>query len=208
MAMDIDSIVKIVINIVVMLVSVVVIGALAYVVYKWNKRRTRFNQFRVIIWGKDGFGQITETHDKAGIFTHDTTKNKRLYLQRNNVGLSPDSVPYVQSGNVKKIYLLQTGLKNFRFIKPKFEKENFRFDVGEDDVNWALDAYEQSKKVFAQSTLLQYMPYIMLVVAAFSMVIIFYFLFKRFDVINDVALNLKEAAVEIAKARTGTVVVQ
>ena len=195
-------------NIAIMIISVTVIGGLiifgVWAGLKWK----RYQQFKCVIWEKDGFGQLTETYDKAGIFVDSKTKNKRLFLKKNKVGLDPDTIPFVQTSKGKRIiYLLKTGLKNFHYITLNIKAPNISLSVGEEDVNWALNAYERGKKMFTQGILMQLMPYIALAFVSIIILIIFIYFFKDFAVLADVAKALQAAAEAYAQSQTGTTVV-
>ena len=103
--------------------------------------------------------------------------------------------------------LLQTGLKNFRYIKPKITADRLRFTVGEEDVNWAVNSYERQKKIFAQSWLAQYMPFMALAFVSIIILILFINLFKVAPDLKEAAIALKEAAQQMAQAKTGTIIV-
>ena len=193
------------VNILILLFGLIFIGGVCFGLFLLVRRRKQYNQFKCIIWGRDAFGQLTETTDKAGIFVDAKTKNKRFFLKKAHVGLNPDNVPYIQSGKVKIVYLLRTGLKNFQFIRPLIA-DNFTIDVGEEDVNWAVNAYERQKKVFGSSMLLQYMPFIVLAFVSIIVLVIFMNLFKKFDVLGEIAASMSQAATAMAQAQSGTVV--
>ena len=181
------------------------IGASFYFYFKWRK----YQQYNCIIWEEDGFGQITETYDRAGIFVDSKTKNKRFFMRKANVGLTPDRIPYIPGRKKKTVYLLRTGLKNFRFIKPVIDMKvgSLALSVEEEDVNWAINAYERQKKLFTQSLLLQYLPFIALAFVCMIILIIFIYFFKEFGIMKDVAVAFKEATQAFAQAKTGTVVI-
>lgn len=193
------------VNIIILIISVIFIGAMAFAAWYFADKKKRYGQFKCIIWGRDGFGQTTETTDSAGIFVDRKTQNKRFFLKKANVGLDPDNVPYIISGKTKVVYLLKTGLKNFRYIKPKVGEE-FELEVGEEDVNWAVNSYERQKKTFGQNLLLQYLPFISLGFVSIVILIMFIYFFKQFPVLKETALALKEAATAFAQSQSGTVV--
>jgi len=120
--------------IVIMLILVMLIGGF----FLYQSKIKRYKQFKVTVWQKDGFGQLTEKYDDAGIFTDKTTQKKRLWLRRNKVDLNADNIPFIPTRGKRNIYLLQTGLKNFRFIRPDISDEYIKLSVGEEDVNWAI----------------------------------------------------------------------
>lgn len=201
---------NIVITIVLMIVSVgVIIFAFWYI-----RRLKRYSQFVCRIFERDGFGQLVEAKsDKAGIFVDGKTKNKLFFLKKNNVGIDPNNVPYIQRGSKKIVYLLKTGLKNFHFIKLNF---NFHpnpglsaaFDVGEADVNWAVNAYAREKKIFLEGWLAKYGPLLGLFFISIIILIMFIFLFKNIGVLARVANAFRDAAQAFAQAQAGTVVVE
>lgn len=173
-------------------------GGSVWFYFFWRK----YTEFKCIIWEKDGFGQLNERYDKAGIFVDGKTKNKRFFLKKANVGLDPDNVPYLPTRGKKVVYLLRTGLKNFHFIRPTVSNPNIYLSVGEEDVNWAINAYDRQKKLFDQSMFMQYLPFMMLAFVSIIILVMFIYFFKEFDTLKDVAIALKEAAL----ATRGTVI--
>lgn len=175
--------------------------------------RMKYNQYKCVIFEWDGTGNVNETYDKAGIFVDGKTKNKRFFLKKNNVGLSPDNIPYIpnysKGGFTPKrtVYLLRSGLKNFRFLSFNIGNPYFSINVGEEDVNWAINSYERSKKAFIQNTLVQVLPYIGMLVMGLIIIILVYILLSKFDVLAKVADSLTEVATILRDARSGTTVV-
>jgi len=205
---DVASVGNWAMNIGILLISILFITGFTFAGVKLLILYRRFSQFTCVIWGQDGFGQVTESTDKAGIFIDTKTQNKRLFLRKANVGLDPDNVPYVQRGSKKVIYLLKTGLKNFRYVKPNITANDVALDVGEEDVNWGINAYERQKKVFGQNALLQYLPFIALAFVSIIILILFIYFFKQFGVLAKVAESLRLAAEAWAASQGGTVVLQ
>lgn len=196
-----------VLRIVIILVSFLFAGGLVTLTSIALMKFKRYNQYKVVIWGIDGFGQPYQKTDKAGIFVDNKTKNKRFFIKKAKVGLNADSVPFIQEGKLRVVYLHQIGLKNFRFIKPRIEK-NVSFEVGEEDVNWAVNTYERGKKVFSQDRLLQFMPYIILAFVSIIVLIIFIYLFRKLDAMVEFAEAAKEMTKQLAQIKTGTVVIE
>lgn len=187
---------------VVIVFFIVLAGLMIFLMSQYKK----WSQFTCVIWGKDGFGQVIESTDKAGIFVDRKTKNKRFFLRKGKVGLECNNVPYIQKGRTKVVYLLRTGLKNFTFIKPSIDDSMMRFDVGEEDVNWAINAYEKQKRLFNQNVLMQYMPFIMIGFVTIVIMIIFIYFFKQFPVLKATAEAFRDAATAFAQSQSGTVV--
>jgi hypothetical protein len=196
-----------ILNVVVIILAVLVIGGIAVgVVFAYLKNK-KYSAFKCIIWEKDAFGQVVQSVDEAGIFVDGATNNKRLFLKRANVGLSPDNIPYITTLAGKKIvFLARVGLKNYNYIKPNFEDGKISFTVGEEDVNWAINAYERQKKAFGSNMLLQYMPYILMAFVSIVILVIFIYFFKSFSVLKDVALAFQEASKNLILAKGGSVV--
>lgn len=189
------------------IVSIIIIAAIVGSLILYLGYR-RYQQFNCIIFEKDGFGQLSRNTDQAGIYVDKKTNNKRLYLRKSNVGLDPDQIPYVIGpGSRKTIYLYKDGLKNFHYLKFKIDDKKFEIDVGEEDVNWAINAYERQKKMFSNSLLMQLMPYIAIAVVSIAILIIFIYFFKDFDVLREMAVALKEASIAFAQAQSGTTVI-
>lgn len=199
---------KALIGIAMFLSLLVVASLIALAIWAYNRWK-KYQQFVCIIWELDGFGQLAETKDKAGIFVDSKTKNKRFFLKKANVGLEPDNVPYISRGKLKTVYLLRTGLKNFRFIKPRLVQSLMTFVVGEEDVNWAVNAYDRQKKLFMESKFMQLLPFITLAFISIIILIIFIYFFKDFDKLVLMSQNFKDSIALIVNAgcNTGTTII-
>lgn len=179
---------------VICLLVLTVVGALLWLWF----RKKRYNAFKVVVFEKDGFGQWNYKVDRAGIFLDRRTNNKRFFLEKAQVGLEPDSIPYLPDAKGRRVvFLLRLGLKNFRFLRINFTEPKPLFEVGEEDVNWSINAYEKAKARFSTTLLMQILPYAMLAIVSLVIMVIFIYLFKKLDVIKDVALALKEAAIAL-----------
>ena len=181
--------------------TVVGVGLWAYL------RHRKYNAFKVVLFEKDGFGQWQYKVDRAGIFLDRKTNNKRFFLQKGQVGLEPDTIPYLTDARGKRVvFLLRLGLKNFRFLRVNFIEPKPLFEVGEEDVNWAINSYEKAKTRFSQTLLMQILPYAMLAIVSMVIMVIFIYLFKKLDVIADMAVTLKEAAQILVQAKSGAII--
>jgi len=190
-----------VLNVGILILAIIIVGALIIVglwaYFKWK----RYKDFKVVIYDQ---GKITETYDKAGIFVDNKTKNKRFFLKKANVGLDPDNVPYKMGTKGEKIvYLLQTGLKNFQYLDIDVTESDININVGEEDVNWAVNSYERQKKLFSKNLLMELMPFLLIAFVSIIILIIFIYFFKDFSVLKDVAINLKEASLA---CKAGTII--
>lgn len=199
---------NLILNFMIMIIGTIFAGAVIFLIYRLVINQRKYNEFKCIIWQNDAFGQLIETTDSAGIFVDPKTKNKRLFLKKANVGLDPDSVPYIQSGKKKVIYLRRDGLKNFRYIRPVITSSDINLSVGEEDVNWAANSYERLKQRFAQNTLLQYLPFIALGFVSVIILVMIIYIVKNFSVLGDVANNLVIVSDNLVKARSGTQIIQ
>jgi uncharacterized membrane protein len=181
-------------NIFVIVFTIFFIGGIVGLITWAILNRKKYKQFKCVIWERDGFGQLKQGYDDAGIFVDRKTKNKRLFLKKNKVGLNPDVIPYLQSQKLKTIYLYRTGLKNFHFIKVGIQDPKITLTVGEEDVNWAINSYERAKKVLANSIWMQILPYAVIAVVSMVIMVIFIFFFKEFGTLRDMSANFAKAA--------------
>ena len=194
-------------SITLMIIVIMVVGgfliAVTMIVLWWRK----YSQYDIYIFKRDGFGQLTQVKDTGGVFIDKKTKNKRLFLRKNNVGLNADNIPYIPLGNKKIIYLLQTGLKNFHFINVDIDEPTITLSVGEEDVNWAINTYERGKKLFSQSMLMQLLPFMLVAFVTIIILVIFIYFFKEFDTLKEFASLMKDTSSNLAQASSGTTVI-
>lgn len=207
--MDLHWITTAFLNFAIVLLSIVIGGGLIagsiWLLFRWRK----YKQFKVIVWEKDGFGQLSESYDEGGIFVDSKTQNKRLFLKKANVGLDADSIPFLPNkvGGKSVVYLFRNGLKNFHYIRPNIDNSKINLSVGEEDVNWAINAYERQKKMFNQNMFLQYLPFIALAFVSIIILIMFIYFFKDFKTLAETAQAMQAAAKALAQAQGGTVVI-
>lgn len=195
-------------GLVVLVIAVLILVGIVIAITLMVLKLRKYKQFNVVIWQKDGFGQFIQKHDEGGIFIDSKTGNKRLFLRFAGVGLTPDNVPYLSSSKgAKTIYLLQVGLKNFKFIKPEIGSEYIHFTVGEEDVNWASNDYEAQKKRFNTGWLQQYLPFIILGFTIMVMLVMFIYIFNKLPLFLEIAKEMKNVAQLLAQAKTGTTVI-
>ena len=194
--------------IMVLIFVAVVVGAVAYLFVS----KSKYEKFKVIIYSEDGFKQLVQRHDTATIHIDKKTGNKRFFVKKASVGLEADNFPYVMgSRGDKTVYLLQTGLKNFRFINIKIDVPRVELKVGEEDVNWALNEFDRAIKMFdAKDKMLQYMPYIILAFVSIVILIMFIYFFKSFPQLVEMSAQLKEAMMygaQAAASNSGTTII-
>jgi hypothetical protein len=181
-----------------------IVGALAWSYFKSK----RYKEYTCIIWSRNGFGQLQQHLDHAGVFMDRKTNNIRLFLKNANVGLCPDDIPSLPGSKGQKyIYLYRKGLKNFFFLKPDVQMDFVNIKVGEEDVNWAVNSYEKAKKLFTSNMLLQYMPFIALALVSIIILVMFIYFFKDFKVLKEVAQALQAAAEAMRSASAGTTII-
>lgn len=205
--MNIASIAGGIFNVIFFILVLVLLAGMIGALF-WFVMRTLKYKFTCIIFKNDAFGNTSEKHDKAGIFVDRKTGNKLFFLKRANVGLKPDKVPVVNVGKKKIVYLFQDGLKNFRYLRMNFASNpGFSTSVDEEDVNWAINSFQRAKQIFTANKLLQYMPYIALFFTGIIIMAIFFFFFKEFSTLKDVSVALREAAVAMKEANSGTTII-
>lgn len=206
--MTLQSMASIALNIALMILSILLIIGMVAAIFWLFKQRQKFKEFKIIIWERDGFGQLKETTDEGGIFVDSKTKNKRLFLRKNKVGLSPDNVPYIGSGKSKMVYLYRSGLKNFQYLKINVEKNtNVKLAVGEEDVNWGINAYDRAKKMFNSSLLMQLMPFIMLAFVSLIILVLFIYLFRQLGGLAEFVDAATKFISTVNAAQGGTAVI-
>lgn len=193
-------------GVVIIVALLAVLGVIALAGWLYYKKVYLYKQFKCVIFYRNGFGQLDQKVDDAGIFVDSRTKNKRLFLKKANVGLSADKIPYIRSSKSSTIYLLQTGLKNFQFINIDIQEPKIAMTVGEEDVNWAINAYDRQKKLFQTNKWMELLPFIAIAFVSIIILVIFIYFFKNFDVLKDVAIALKDVASELVKTRADTII--
>lgn len=192
----------------IIIVAVIILGV-GFAIYKAVRNYFRFQQFKCVIWTLDGFGNVTQEYDDAGIFVDDYTNNKRLWLKAAGVGLKIEQIPTITSATGKKlIYMLRWGEKDYSFIRPRINQEGLKMEVTEEDVNWSIYEYQKQKNLFGKKTLWDYLPYIMLALATMGIIILFMQLFNQIPKIDEMVKSLKEVAELLVEAKkaSGTIV--
>ena len=201
---SIESIGAIVSSWIIVILSIGIFGTIAGLLTYYVIKILKHNYHCTII-EFDGHGHMHQKSDKGGIYVDRKTKMKRFFLKQHKVGLDPNNIPWMpSSGGKKHVYLLQSGLKNFRYLNFSFPKPNFVINVGEEDVNWAITDYEKQKKLFSQSLLLQLMPYFALAFVAVIILVTFIYFFKEFATLKEMAMALRDMSVNVR----GTSVIQ
>jgi len=191
------------------IVAVALVGGAGFAIFKWVRNYMRFQQYKCIIWALDGFGNVTQEVDDAGIFVDDYTNNKRLWLKKAGVGLKIELIPSVLSSSGKRlIYMIRWGEKDYSFIRPSINREGVKLEVTEEDVNWSIYEYQKQKNLFGKKTLWDYLPYIMLALATMGIIILFMQLFNQIPKIDEMVKSLKEVAELLVEAKkaSGTIV--
>lgn len=202
-----ESMANVALSWIILIITLVIVGVIVFLIAKKVLKELQY-KYKCIIFEEGNDSAIV---DKAGVFIDKKTQNKRFFLKKANVGLNPDKIPYKTAvagfGVTKYVFLLKTGLKNFRYLNLKSSSNpGFYVSVGEEDVNWAINAYERQKKLFSQTLLMQLMPFIALAFTSIIILIIFIYFFKEFGTLRDMAVAMQEAAKELAKASIGAVV--
>jgi len=206
MAWDISSVSSSVLDWLIIIASFILAGAFALGVWSITKHIRRFKEYKVVIWEKDGFDQWSETTDQGGVYVDKATNNKRLFLKKCNVGLTADNVPYLPGKKGSKIvYLLRTGLKNFHFIRINPAYPTVTLQVGEEDVNWAINAYERQKKLGKSTLLEKLLDHLPMIIGCMVILVIFIYFFKNLSSLVEFGQYMKEIAQIMLQTKTGVI---
>lgn len=193
--------------VVLVVAGLILVAVLVGIIMALSQTR-KYNQYKLVIFQNDGLGHVTWRTDDGGVFVDGKTGNKRLFLKNSHVGLEPDNIPFIPTSTGKRIVmLLQTGLKNYKYINPTISTDLINFTVGEEDVNWAINEFEASKKRFNFDKLAQYMPFIILAFCFIVIAIMMVSIFQKLPQIKEIAVEMKAVAQLLAQARTGTTVI-
>lgn len=161
----------------------------------WYNHNKKYSQYKIEFYFQDGYKQWHRDYDRAGVFVDAPTGYKRLFLDKMKVNLQADKIPFIPDAKGNRIVsIARYGQKNYRFLTPNIETPDTPFTVGEEDVNWAVVAYEKAKKRFVDSMLMQILPYAALFFTGVVILIIFLYFFKKIDVLQTVAISFEKAA--------------
>jgi uncharacterized membrane protein len=181
------------------LVVLIVMGTIAFFLWKWIVKR-KYNEYRIIIYEKDATGNVHEYYDRGGIFTDNKTGFKLLFLEKIKKGLNPNNPPYTIAKDrkgrlVKTIYLRRVGVSNFRFIKMTLSDEGMSFTVGEEDANWYQHEMEKIDRMTGKSNMwAQLAPIITVILAMVILLIVVIVLFNKLEVFSQAASSLAESS--------------
>lgn len=203
---DITSFTSGALNVIIMIVSVVLGLAFCVGMYFIYRNWKKYQAYVVEIYEPDG----TISYDQAGVFLDSKTKNLRFHLKKNKVGLSPDELPqysYRVPGNKRKVFLLRTSRKGLQFVKVEIDDPVIKYNVGDEDINWAVNSYERQKALFADNKWMALIPFIAIAFVSIIILIIFIYFFKDFAVLKEVAVAFRDAATALAQAQSGTTVI-
>jgi hypothetical protein len=182
-----------------------VMGAAAF----WFVMNKKFN-IDCVIFSKVNNGYV-RVLDKAGFVKDPKTKEMHLKLKKHKVSLNADNVPYLlnSTGGGKTLFLYQNGIRSFSFIVPNVKEQGAEMTVMEEDISWAVREYNKNVSLFGQSGLDKMMPFMVWGLIVVGSIVMLSLLLKKFDVLADVAENLRMASVELAKANAaggGTII--
>jgi hypothetical protein len=196
------------VTMIILVVGGLILVAILVGIFLSTSQMKKYSQYKMVIFQNDGFGHTTWRTDDGGIFVDGKTGNKRLFLKNSHVGLEPDNIPFIPTNKGNKIVmLLQTGLKNYKYIKPIISQDLITFTVGEEDVNWATNEYEAQKKRFNFDKLAQYIPFIILAFCFIVLAILMVSIFQKLPQIKEIAVEMKAVAQLLVQARSGTTVI-
>lgn len=113
----------------------------------------------------------------------------------------------------KKVPVLNDGHPTFDsnneqiFETVQTKSVNLGFDVGDEDVNWALNTFDGNKKLFAQTVFMQLLPYIALAFVGVIFAIIFIYFFRELSVLKEFGASMQKAAEVLSADRAATTVI-
>jgi len=200
------------------LLVIIILASLGSLAWFFIAQTRKWGQFVCIIFSKDAFGNAIREVDKAGIFLDKTTKMKRFFIKKANIGLDPDKVKYIMSTDSKTrfVYLRKYAPKNYAFydLTKLLEKDNPELAVTEQDVNWALQEFRKHKALDNKNFWSMYGTYIIWGFAVITTLVLFALLLQKFEIlasvanaINSAAIALKEAAQQLAVAKSGSQII-
>jgi len=189
-------------------------GLLSYGIAFWFNKKKRY-EWIVRIFNKDATGQvIQQPDDKGGIFLDKKTQYRLFMLRKNKFALDPDDIPYILTSKGKKIvYLLQTGLKNFQYMKPEISNNpGLVFNVQDEDVAWAINAWERYKNPYKNKFMEQIMPFLGMAFVFLIVVAALYFMIVKAgfnaELLTQLSESAKDIAASLAKASIGGTIVE
>lgn len=206
---DLSIVSNVLLNAAIISGSVFIIGVVIIIAVKVFLDWKKYNTICIIFKRQTG-GVPIMSKDMGGVYVEKKTNNKRFFLKHNDVGLNPDDIPYIMNSKGQKIvFLLQTGLKNFRYLNINIPKTwEFMIEVGEEDLNWALNAYERHKHIFGKTLIDKLLPYIGMAIVTVFVLALFAMIMRDFGVLRDVAEAFKQAAQAFAQAKSGQSIIQ
>lgn len=151
---------------------------------------------------------ITE-FDRGGVFTEGRTNHKRFWMKKKKgYSFDPDQIKFVAGPKgSKQAFFVKYGEKDIRPLNMNLQPNpGVSVQIGEPDLNWFLSEKARWDKVIFPNKLLQWLPWIGLFFVGTIFLIIMVSLLNKFDILNDIAINLKESAAYIAQAKAGSAV--
>lgn len=176
-----------------------------YKIYKWNAQFTD----TVLVLKKDNLGNIVGEWDRGGACFDVQSKHRLWFLKSGIGGLDPDKKPFISTKKGVFVIVFKQGLKALHYVTPIVnEKGDMELKVSDQEISWAINAYERSKKILFWDRLKEFLPYI----AAFMFMVIacalLVFLINKLD-LKAVVAQLESTARIIAEAKmscTGSVI--
>jgi len=203
-------------TVIIVMIALMVLAAIGVYLFFYFRNK-KYAEFHVVIFEKDSLGNTHEKYDRAGIFLNKKTNLKLLFLKKLKKGMNPNGIPYVTSQDkkgrlIKTIYMVKTGVSNYRFCKVTLDEGVLKYSVGEEDVNWAAQDYETVTKTFGTTSFLEkYGGYILFIITIIIVMVILLSLFGKFVIMRDVATQLKltaDAMLKVADSLNQTVRMQ
>jgi len=196
------------------LLGIIVAGGVGTLIAFGMSQVMKYSKYTIRVWFKDGNGQWNLRRDKAGVFVDKKSNSRRLWLKKGKVGLSADDIPFIYENNKKVIYLLMIGEKNYRYIRHNISDKGLTYQVGEEDVNWAIAEFDRQQKILKGNfEQMAFMIGLIVVCVAIVMLMIIYgnnwveIITKGQEVAAQSAESIAKAAEYLAQANSGVMVV-
>lgn len=190
-----------------MIIALLLIGAVVvFAALRLFLFMKKWGQYKCRIFYKDGAGNLLIKTDDGGVFKDAKTKNQMFFVRKMRTSMKPDNIPFLLEGKKKVAYFIQVGEKNLRPITDwSIIDGNLKAKVLEEDVNWAVQAYEREKKLLELGIWEKVLPFLIILIPTIAIMIVLLAFFNKFEVLVQVAQYLAEAAK--AQAGGGTMIV-
>lgn len=190
-------------NFMVVALFVLIVGTVVIVAFITLRNR-RLWVYDVVYLNMDG---ITGGKDLGAVYVDKQTNMKMFFLKNLKAGLNPNNIPWKLVGNRKVVYLIRTGQKTFRYINWKFNADTLITEVGEEDVNTAIQDFEKQKFYLGKQSMAHMLAFGAFIVISLVIMVMIIFVLNKFDTLLDLGEALKETAQILREMKSGTTVI-